>query len=180
MFKHWRTLVLLLSLGLATKALWIPAKAELAQLLIADAWQQTLSQGGEHRPWPWADTWPVARLQWPAGNIDQWVLAGSFGSSLAFGPGLSRSPGVHGPATVIAGHRDTHFGFLQKLQRGDRLRLQGRDGSWQHYRVSQLAVRDSSRDLLQLYPGQLTLVTCYPFASLQSGPLRYVVRLIKV
>ena len=48
----------------------IHAKARLGQALIEGAWQRTL--GGEEgvRPWPWADTTPVARLQVPAHAVD--------------------------------------------------------------------------------------------------------------
>ena len=41
---------------------WIHAKAVLAQILLERAWQQTRDGGERVRPWPWADTWPVARL----------------------------------------------------------------------------------------------------------------------
>ncbi len=46
--------------------LWIDAKALLAQRLISVAWERTLIAGEAGvKPWPWADTWPVARLQVP-------------------------------------------------------------------------------------------------------------------
>src|SRR5688500_11563212 len=42
---------------------YIHAKAWLAQRLIASAWARTLEGEREVKPWPWADTWPVARLK---------------------------------------------------------------------------------------------------------------------
>ena len=97
----------------------IQGKAWLAPVLIERAWQQTLQQGGAvTKPWPWADTWPVARLRVPALEVDLLVLAGDRGNALAFGPGhagASAVPGTRGQS-VIAGHRDTHFAFLRELR----------------------------------------------------------------
>ena len=45
---------------------WIPVKAALAQVLLDNAWRETLYSGQPLKPWPWADTWPVARLSVPA------------------------------------------------------------------------------------------------------------------
>src|SRR5205814_2572418 len=57
----------LLALGAASllAGLWLPLKAALAEELLNRAWSAA-RQGGEHvKPWPWADTWPVARLSLP-------------------------------------------------------------------------------------------------------------------
>src|SRR5215510_8497445 len=64
--------------------IYIRAKAILAQILVRDAWERTL--GGERRvkPWPWADTWPVARLEVPEQRVDLFVLAGANGRTIAF------------------------------------------------------------------------------------------------
>ena len=57
--------LLLLALGLwqLGGAALIHGKAWLAQRLLDRAWAATLAGGHEVKPWPWADTWPVARLQ---------------------------------------------------------------------------------------------------------------------
>src|SRR5690348_18392875 len=55
---------------------WLFAKAELAQILLARAWQRTLAGEAEALPWSWADTWPVARLEAPEHGVDLYVLAG--------------------------------------------------------------------------------------------------------
>jgi sortase A len=65
---------------------WIHAKAALAKHLVSNAWSETLASGKTARPWPWADTWPVARLRFPSLKRDVPVLAGASGSTLAFGP----------------------------------------------------------------------------------------------
>ena len=120
MFK--KVLIVLLPLcGLwfMGQASYIHAKAVFAQLLLETAWTETLNGQKEVKPWPWADTWPIARLSAPALGISRIVLAGASGSSLAFGPGHlfgSSSPGEKGNV-IISGHRDTHFSFLEKIKK---------------------------------------------------------------
>ena len=58
---------------------YIHAKAMVAQLLLESAWTETLSGNKEVKPWPWADTWPVARLRAPTLGISRIVLAGASG-----------------------------------------------------------------------------------------------------
>ncbi|WP_456447756.1 class GN sortase [Thiolapillus sp.] len=162
------------------QGVWIHAKALLAQYLIADAWQQRLQGEEKAKPWSWADTWPVARLEAPALGIRQYVLAGATGRTLAFGPGQvpgSAIPGYEGNS-VISGHRDTHFRWLRGLKKGDELRLQRPDGRLRRYRVQGTAVVDEKDTRILRQDGRtvLHLVTCYPFDALvPGGPLRYVV-----
>jgi sortase A len=68
-------------------ALYIPAKAALAQILLERAW--TRAEGGEAdaKPWPWADIAPVAKIEFPRLNRRAIVLEGASGAALAFGPG---------------------------------------------------------------------------------------------
>lgn len=177
-------LLLLAAMMIYGHAGWLYAKAQLAQWLIADAWQLSLSQQQPVRPWSWADTWPVARLQYHRGDDQQdlYVLAGASGSSLAFGPGHMAGtplPG-HSGNSIIGGHRDTHFAFLQHVQVGDTLRVQNHLGEWREYEVSRTQVRNSEDDPLLLDPDQheLQLITCFPFDALHAGgPLRYQVSL---
>jgi sortase A len=161
-----------------TQAGWIPAKAAVAQVLLEHAWQQTQQDGGKIRPWPWADTWPVAKLTAPDLGIDRIVLAGDSGAVLAFGPGLSFAGAKPGePGTVmISGHRDTHFRFLRQLAPGDRIILQTRAADVE-YVVRSTQVADSNNyQPLSDVPNSLLLVTCYPFDAVQAGgPLRYLV-----
>lgn len=199
--------LLCIALLLGGKGAWIHMKAILAQHLIAQAWQGQLADGSIKKPWPWADTWPVARLKFTRGDIDQYVLAGARGNSLAFGPGkvietnntkspsrpseynLGNSSMTKNPTItkgtidelqgVVAGHRDTHFKFLKNLQLDDVIEMQAADGHWKSFRVSKTAVHHIERDYMNILPQQLLLVTCYPFSSLGAdGPLRYVVTLV--
>lgn len=176
-----RLLLLLVSVSatLLVFGLWIPLKAVVAQELLEMAWAESQARQQETRPWPWADTWPVARLSLPDLGDSMIVLAGGHGESLAFGPGqVLGSESGNGPL-VIAGHRDTHFRQLQYLEPGNELKLQGRDGDWHSYQVLTTRVVDSRHeqiDTLKLADNTLLLVTCYPFDSMNAGgPLRYVV-----
>lgn len=159
---------------------YIPAKAWLAQELMQRAWDRTGNGHSRATPWPWADTWPVARLTARSGDIDLIILAGGSGRTLAFGPGhLSASalPGEVGNA-VIAGHRDTHFQFLQDVELGELLNVESSKGLRHLYKVVSIDIVDSRKGslLLDTDVAMLSLVTCYPFAARETGgPLRYVV-----
>jgi sortase A len=176
--------VALVLLGVAgwsgARALWIEAKARLAQVLVRRAWSAVLAGGGEVRPWPWADTFPVARLSVPVHGVDLFVLAGASGRTLAFGPGHVTGTALPGEPgnSVISGHRDTHFAFLRQLVPGDRLTVERRDGKLRTYTVTGARVVDQGRGELmsETWDTRLTLVTCYPFHAIRpGGPQRYVV-----
>jgi sortase A len=159
---------------------YIYLKAQLAQVLIEHAWQRALAGDPAPRPWPWADTWPVARLEAPAQGVWLFVLAGSSGRTLAFGPGHEQgtpAPGARGNS-VIGGHRDTHLAFLEKMKLGDAIRIQRADGVHVHYRVTQLDVLDKRDTWVTRNDGgaRVTLITCWPFDALRAGgDQRYVV-----
>ncbi|MEH6637078.1 MAG: class GN sortase [Halioglobus sp.] len=183
--EAWRRalIVILLLVGVVqlAGAGIIKAKAWLAPVLIQRAWQQTLlSDAATVRPWPWADTWPVARLRAPAQGADLLVLAGDSGNALAFGPGHAWASAPLGSIglAVIGGHRDTHFAFLQELQPNDLLQLELPGGQVRHYRVQTSRVVDTGHETLPVESANemLLLVTCYPFDTLRvGGPLRYAV-----
>jgi sortase A len=179
---HWIAAALaVFALWHLGQAGWIHAKARLAQYLMHAAWERALRGEREPRPWPWADTWPVARLIAPRQRVEVFVLAGATGRTLAFGPGHlfgTAAPGAPGNS-VISAHRDTHFAFLRHLAPGDELVVETADGARRRYLVSDTAVVDR-RDLRATRPEavpRLTLITCYPFDAVNPrGPLRYVVR----
>lgn len=174
---------------------YIHAKAWLAQALLSQAWAETLagaagdddnddgdgdSAGELRRPWPWADTGPVARLRVPDLGVDEIVLAGASGRTLAFGPGHLDQTAMPGTAghSVISGHRDTHFAFLRDLAPAMKLEVQRADGGWRSYQVRGGEVVDSRSARLSLAADRpaLTLVTCWPFDAVDpGGPLRYAV-----
>jgi len=167
-------------LWLAGDGLYIRAKAVLAQHLLASAWAETRDGAARVKPWSWADTWPVARLRAPRLGIDQIVLSGGSGRTLAFAPGHvdgTAAPGTPG-LSVIGGHRDTHFRFLRDLKPDDIVTVERPDGGIQRYRVA--ATRVVDKDQVRLPNAAespvLVLSTCYPFdAVVPGGPLRFVV-----
>lgn len=177
-------IVILLAAGLwqFATAGWIQGKAILAQQLLNQSWRQTISDSSHkftpHKPWPWADTWPVAKLMAPQHDIEQIVLSDDSGSSLAFGPGHSLSSATPNTAglTMISGHRDTHFSFLKDLKINDTINLQTANKTIS-YRVYDHQIVDSSTFILENSDEQiLVLVTCYPFEAITSGgSLRYLI-----
>ena len=179
-----RTLLLVLLIGLGcwqtASGVWIHAKAGLAQILLARAWEKNLAGESQARPWPWADTWPVARLRIPSRDIDTIVLQGDSGRSLAFAPGMSAGSTLPGQAgtTLISAHRDTHFRNIADIQPGERIELETTDGHWA-YRVLYSDIVDARHTGIGGDPlrDELVLVTCYPFAGqVHGGPFRLVIR----
>lgn len=182
--RRWRRfgLGVLITLGAAVLAagFWLPAKAELAQQLLNHAWERTTGGDTAARPWPWADTHPVARLSLPGSIEPLTVLAGASGRNLAFAPALMDGSAALGAAgvSVIAGHRDTHFRPLAELAVGDEIAIERPDGSVLSYEVTALDVVDSERAQLRLDADEsiVVLVTCWPFDSVDvGGRWRYVV-----
>jgi sortase A len=159
---------------------WIYVKAQLAQVLLQQAWAGTLAGQQDVKPWPWADTWPIARLVVPSLGIDQIVLEGAYGRTLAFGPGHVESTGLlEGSGNIIlTGHRDTHFRFLEQLQAGETILIQARTGVWDRFAVRDRQIVDSRKATISTRKDKrhLILVTCYPFHPIEPGePLRYMV-----
>lgn len=180
----WRRLsVTAVAVGslLLAGGIWLPAKAALAQVMLRHAWAET--EDAPVKPWPWALTWPVARLEVPALGVEEIVLAGDEGAALAFAPGHvdgTTPPGEPGN-TVFAGHRDTVFAFLSRVGIGDEIIVEASHGSRRRYAVASTHVVHE-HDLWVLEPtteAVLTLVTCYPLDGTRpNGPLRYVVRAV--
>lgn len=167
------------------QGIYIHAKAQLAQVLLERAWQRTLAGETAVKPWPWADTWPVARLIAPAQRAELLVLAGANGRTIAFGPGHMDGTPLPGAAgnSVIGGHRDTHLAFLRHVKRGETITIERADGVRTGYRVIELDVLDKRDTWVTKNegPSRLTLITCWPFDALRAGgPQRYVVIAKKV
>ena len=160
---------------------WIHLKAALAQHLLQAAWARTVVGASAVKPWPWADTWPVARLRVPAHGVDLIVLDGVSGRALAFAPGHatgSARPGAPGTA-IVTGHRDTHFRFLERLRPGEEILVDTPGQPTARFRVREGTVVDARTAVVRRdddgAPG-LVLLTCYPFDAIRpGGPLRYVV-----
>lgn len=167
------------------KSFYMSAKAELAQVLIGKAWQARKADQPAANPWPWADIHAIAKIEIPRLKITQYIMNDSSGEALAFGAG--HLPTTNLPAksghSMIAGHRDSHFEFLQFLSTGDKIIVTNYLGETQTYIVNssyQIDVREDALVHHQDHSG-ITLITCFPFNNLASqGPLRWIVEAIAV
>jgi sortase A len=171
--------VLLVGLLLLGQGVYIHAKALVAQVLLRRAFEQAIATGRDVKPWSWADTWPIARIEIKRLNAATIVLAGSSGQALAFGPGhveLTPDAGERGVA-VYSAHRDTHFRFLKDVVVGDEIDMKRRDGESFRYRVDgSSVVRFDASGIDPFSNGyELVLSTCWPFDAVTSGPDRYIV-----
>jgi sortase A len=159
-------------------SVYLLAKAQLAQYLIADAWQQTLKDGQNHKPWSWADTHPVAKLSFPTIDETTYVLEGASGRNMAFGPSRTIKSGMPGQkiSTIISAHNDSHFSFLGQIKIEDTIEIETLEGFFS-YQVKDIRIVDSSKHEIAINPtDELILTTCYPFNALQTGgKMRYQV-----
>ncbi len=163
-------------------SVYLLAKAQLAQYYIADAWQQTLKDGEQHKPWSWADTYPVAKLNFLTVGQETYVLEGATGRNMAFGPARSVTAGMPGQSlsTLISAHNDSHFDFLGQVKLNDQIEIETQQGVFK-YTVNDIRVMDSSKEQVIINrQDELILTTCYPFNALQTGgKLRYQLTAIR-
>ena len=157
---------------------YIHVKALIAQVLLERAFREAIVSGHSVKPWSWADTWPIARIEVKRLHASAIVLAGSSGQALAFGPGhveLTPDAGERGVA-VYSAHRDTHFRFLKDVTVGDQIDVTRSDGKAFHYRADRASVvRFDTSGIEPLGNGyELVLSTCWPFDAVTSGPERYI------
>jgi sortase A len=173
-------LLALAGLILFGQGAYIHAKALLAQVLLERAFNETIATGHPTKPWSWADTWPVARIEVKRLHARAIVLAGSSGQALAFGPGhveMTTDAGERGIA-VYSAHRDTHFRFLKDVVAGDEIDVTRNDGKTFRYRAdSSSIVRFDASGIDPLTDGyELVLSTCWPFDAITPSPDRYLLR----
>jgi sortase A len=173
-------LALLIGGGLiAVQAAWIPAKAQVAQVLMTSAWERQLETGDPSRPWPWADFTPAARLEFPSLSRSVLAVTDAGGEGMAFGPiqmAAAVKPGERGVA-VFAAHRDTHFAFLGDLKPGDAVVVETPGGP-RTFRVTGSEVVSWDASGIVAHDGgrpRIALATCWPLDAKTQGPLRYVV-----
>ncbi len=175
--------IYLVLIGMAAFAYgaYIPAKAQLAQYLIHNAWTQAKHTGEKIKPWSWMDTHPMMRLSSDKHQQDLIVLSGDTGNVLAFAPGYNVQSNMpnQGGTTIISAHRDTHFSFLQDVVLGDEFKLNlTSDNADYHYQVSGIKIINADEQDIVITDNisEIKLITCYPFnAIVAGGPLRYVV-----
>ena len=117
-------------------------------------------------------------------DLNEIVLAGDSGTSLAFGPGLSyagaslEDKGIK----LISGHRDTHFNKLQNININDAIFIKTPVSNKQ-YKVKDIGVVDSRNYAIdaESVNYDLVLSTCYPFnATSVGGVQRFIVGAIEL
>ena len=91
--------------------------------MLDKAWNITKRTGQSSKAWSWADTLPVARLKISSIGLNQIVLDGEISEALAFGPAIIASS-LESSNKIIAGHRDSFFRNLKKIQEGDVVELE--------------------------------------------------------
>jgi LPXTG-site transpeptidase (sortase) family protein len=121
----------------------------------------------------------VARLEAPTVQLKATVLEGSDDRTLDRGAGhIEDTPLPGEPGNIgIAGHRDTNFRPLKRIQVGDPMNLTTRDRIY-HYTVTSTTIV-GPKDVHVLDPTDeptLTLVTCYPFEYIGHAPKRFIVQ----
>jgi sortase A len=121
----------------------------------------------------------IGKLTFPRLDASLFVVDAKRARDLRRGPGYvagSVRPGDPGNC-IIAGHRDLHFRLLKDVHVGDDILVETGRGRFT-YRVSRIEVVEptNNRELLAVYPQQLTLVTCFPFYYVGPAPRRYIVK----
>lgn len=162
--------------AITAKALYIPIKAEVAQVLLARAFDASLEESTPVKPWGWADTAPTMRISVERLGVSEIVLSGSSGEAMAFGPTEVLDDRAN-RVTILAAHRDTHFEFVRDVKQSDTITLERIDGSLSTYRVRafQTIRWDEFTHPAHGGDGLLALTTCWPFDSQTRGPLRRIV-----
>lgn len=120
----------------------------------------------------------MVRLKIPVIGLSVVVLEGVDSRTLRVGLGHVRGTSWPGQAgnVVIAGHRDTFFRPLRKIQVCDEILLETPDRTY-HYQVDSFEVVDPHEVSALKNHGkdELTLISCYPFFYIGPAPKRFVV-----
>ena len=121
----------------------------------------------------------VGRLTIPRLHLSAMVREGADETTLALA--LGHIPGTALPGrngnVGVAGHRDTLFRDLRKINKNDLIRLETFAGDFAYRVETTEIVRPQNVNVLNAreYP-ELTLVTCYPFYYVGSAPQRFIVK----
>ena len=120
----------------------------------------------------------IGRLEIPTLGLSVPMTAGIESSSLLKGVGHIEGTAVPGGLGTLglAGHRDTYFRPLRRIQNGMDIRVTDATGTY-HYEVdSTEIVLPEQVDVLAIRERpELTLVTCYPFDYVGAAPKRFIV-----
>ena len=141
------------------------------QRLVADP-------GGAAAVMPHEDQAPIGRLEIPRIGLSAVVMEGDDENTLSVAVGHlpdTPLPWQEGNA-ALAGHRDTFFRPLRRLQIGDEIRLETSRGTFRYRAMRRVVVEPGELWVLDPSPATaLTLITCYPFDYVGPAPRRFVV-----
>lgn len=132
---------------------------------------------------PVVDPTALGRIEIPRLGLTAIVREGVDDETLARAVGLvpgTAKPGEYGNM-VLAGHRDTFFRPLRKIEIDDVIRMVVPPHTYE-YRVASLRVVAPTETSVLDSNGidELTLVTCYPFRFLGPAPDRYIVSATRI
>lgn len=181
-FSLYHTVLLIMTLiavSFFAQGFYLQGKALVAQRLLSVAWNSYLEDGERHKPWPWADSAPIAQLT-IAGQDPLMVISGASASHLTFAPAWMVSSSDFGQAgnSVVVAHNDTHFKQLKDVQINSFLTLLTYPNLEFNYQVMLTKiVNEKELSVLEVTDQEiLTLITCYPFDStILNSDLRFVV-----
>lgn len=125
----------------------------------------------------------IGRLRISRLKLAAMVREGANASTLRLAVG--HVPGTALPGNIgnvgLAGHRDTFFRPLAKIQKDDSIDLETDQGTFRYVVTSTQIVSPRDVGVLKASGGKtLTLVTCYPFYYVGSAPKRFIVHAVEV
>ncbi len=122
---------------------------------------------------------PIGRIEIPRVGVEAIIVESTTSEALRRAVGHIEGTALPGDDgnVGLAGHRDTFFRGLRDVRKGDTIRIDTLEGSWQ-YRVESTRIVDPGDiEVLKTSASPtLTLVTCYPFSYVGAAPRRFVVQ----
>lgn len=160
----------------AGSAAWAPARTSIVDTLLDRAFDRSLANGERAKPWPWAGSWPEARIEMPGTGRQALAMAGVGGS--AFGPvHVADTPEAGDTGTAVYDAGDVAYStMLQQAAVGDEIVITHRTGRRTAFRVT--GIRVVTWDVAGIDPRapgrRLALAIGWPFGT-ENGPYRYLV-----
>lgn len=120
----------------------------------------------------------IGRIDIPALKLSAPITADYDPESLRHGVGHIRGTAIPGGlgTTGLAGHRDSFFRPLRKVERRMQIMLSDKTGTYRYTIDSTEIVTPDRVQVLDVRAQpELTLVTCYPFDYVGHAPKRFIV-----
>ena len=125
----------------------------------------------------------IGKIQIPSLGLQAVILHGDSNHILRLGIGhVLGTPMPGEPGNVaLAGHRDTFFRSLQRIQTGDLIIVRTGAGTFRYQVQSTTVVSPGNVEVLCSSNGnELTLITCFPFDYVGAAPKRFIVRATEI